>query len=69
MGQWKFQALANSREVQCEHHLVAVLFVCENFLLAGRRGRRPLRVCGDNLPNLEIFAVLFRFRAEFTERL
>ena len=35
----------------------------------GRRGRRPLRVCEDNLLKFEIFAVPFRFRAEFTKRL
>ena len=51
MGQRKFQAIANSRKLQCEHHLVADLFVCGIFLLAwdaglpGRRGRRPLRAC------------------------
>ena len=28
IGQWKFLASANSRKIQCEHHLVAVLFVC-----------------------------------------
>ena len=30
-----FQASANSHIIQCEHHLVAVLFVCGKFLLAG----------------------------------
>ena len=30
-----FFALANSREIQCEHHLVAILFVCGKFLLEG----------------------------------
>ena len=43
IGQWKFFASENSREVRCEHHLVAGLFVCEYFLLAGRRKR-----CGVN---------------------
>ena len=33
MGQWNFFASANSRKVQCEHHLVAVLFVCGKFVL------------------------------------
>ena len=46
------QTLANSREVQCEHHLVAGLFVCEKSVLKMGRGvvntavsRRPLQSC------------------------
>ena len=42
--------------------ILAVLFVCENFLLTGRRGRRPLQSCVDNLPKFEVFAVLFRYK-------
>ena len=33
---------ANSRKIQCEHHLVADLFVCGNFLVAGLFGDSPL---------------------------
>ena len=42
--------------------ILAVLFVCENFLLTGRRGRRPLQSCVDNLPKFKVFAVLFRYK-------
>ena len=48
MGYKGFQTEANSHEIQCEHHLVAGLFVCKKSVLAwdaglpGRRGRRPL---------------------------
>ena len=34
-GYKKFQAIASSHIVQCEHHLAAVLFVCGKFLLKG----------------------------------
>ena len=34
-GTVKISASASSHKVQCEHHLVAVLFVCGKFLLAG----------------------------------
>ena len=33
MGQRKFLALANSHKIQCEHHLVAGLFVCGKSVL------------------------------------
>ena len=33
IGQRKFLASASSHEIQCEHHLVAVLFVCGKFVL------------------------------------
>ena len=36
----EFQAKANSREIQCEHHLAAGLFVCGKFALAGTPGYR-----------------------------
>ena len=65
MGYREFRAKANSRKIQCEHHLVVCLFVCGKFLLAGiagfpgRRGRRPLQVYGFSVaqPSERIFAV------------
>ena len=68
IGYREFQASANSHKIQCEHHLVAILFVCGKFLVAGRQRCRPLRVCGDNLLKFKAFAVPFRFRAELAER-
>ena len=35
MGYRGFQASANSHIIQCEHHLVAVLFVCAKSVLVG----------------------------------
>ena len=59
MGYKGFQTEANSHEIQCEHHLVAGLFVCKKSVLAwdaglpGRRGRRPLHsLAGANICNL-----------------
>ena len=40
MGQQKFLSSANSRKIQCEHHLAAGLFVCGKFALAGTPGYR-----------------------------
>ena len=31
IGYREFRAKANSRKIQCEHHLVVCLFVCKNF--------------------------------------
>jgi len=47
IGYRKFQTSANSHEIQCEHHLVAGLFVCEKFLLAGRRKRRGVNAAAS----------------------
>ena len=66
------QAAANSVLTS----LAAGLFVCGKFLLAGGGSSwapTPTRlwkisVCGNSLPKLKVFAVSFRFRAEFTER-
>ena len=60
----KFLASANSHEVQCEHHLVAGLFACGNFLVAGRRRRRPLRVSKNSL-----LASIKNFSTPFFHRL
>ena len=69
IGYREFQTSSNSHEIQCEHHLVAVLFVCGNFLLAGdaglpgRRGRRPLRRCGKSLLKKRFILRVLDFKA------
>ena len=40
MGYREFQTSVNSHIVQCEHHLVAVLFVCGKSVLEGTSGYR-----------------------------
>ena len=42
---------------------------CQHCGVNAAAQRRPLRVCGDNLLKLEIFAVLFRSRAELVDSL
>ena len=49
IGYRKFQTSANSHEIRCKHHLVAGLFVCEKFLLAGRRKRRGVNAAASTL--------------------
>ena len=55
-GQREFLTSANSRIIQCEHHLVAVLFVCEKLLLF----RYGSTVSRRRYYFYEVFAVLFR---------
>ena len=55
MGQRKVSTSANSREIQCEHHLVAGLFVCGNFLLVvsaslKRRPAKEVEEAGEKTP-------------------
>ena len=63
IGQRKVLASANSHNIQCEHHLVAGLFVCGKSLLTGRRGRRPLQVCGKSLLEKRFILRVLDFKA------
>ena len=47
MGQRKFFTSASSRKIQCEHHLVAGLFVCGKFLRVGTGSSKTLRRRAD----------------------